>query len=89
MITPYQYDEMLKKSFINGVKSFVIVLFASYRKTFIFNLSDIDDQVKSGGPKSLNIKKQAKWNLPYIYVETIESRKQLLDYDFNQALKIF
>ncbi len=89
MITPFQHDEMLKKSEIEGVKSYIIVLFASHQKTFIFDLKDIENQVKSGGPKSLNIKKIANWKIPYISVNTIESKKQLLDYDFNQAKELF
>lgn len=89
MITEYQYTHMLEKSAISNVKSYVVVLFASYQKAFIFDIRDIDNQVKSGGAKSLNIKKQSKWTIPYIEIRTIQSRKQLLDYSFDQAKEIF
>lgn len=89
MITEYQYTHMLEKSAISNVKSYVVVLFASYQKAFIFDIKDIDNQVKSGGAKSLNIKKQSKWTIPYIEIRTVPSRKQLLDYSFDQAKEIF
>ena len=89
MITDYQYENMLKKSKINGVKSFVIVLFASYQRAFIFDIRDIDNQVQSGGAKSLNIKKIDKWTIPYTEIPTIASRKQLLDYDKEFANNFF
>lgn len=89
MLTDTQYDEMLKKSAIAGVKSYVIVLFASYQKAFILDIRDIDAQIKSGGPKSINIKKIDKWTIPYITIRTLNSRKQLKDYDPEQALEIF
>ena len=89
MITEYQHDEMLKKSKINGVKSLVIVLFASYQRAFIFNIIDIEHQVQTGGPKSLNIKKIEKWTIPYVEIPTTPSRKQLLDYDQNFATSYF
>lgn len=89
MITDYQHDEMMKASKMEGVKCYVVVLFASYQQAFMFDIRDIDYQVQSGGQKSLNIKKKDKWTLPYITVNTLPSRKQLLDYDFNQAKEIF
>lgn len=89
MISRYQHDEMLKKSKIVGVKSLVIVLFASYQRCFIFDIQDIENQIQGGGAKSLNIKKLDRWTIPYIEVRTLKSRQQLLDYDFNQACEIF
>lgn len=89
MISPFQHDEMIKKSKIANVKSYVIVLFASYKQAFIFDINDLEARVQSGGNKSLNIKKIDKWNLPYICIRTIHSRKELLDYDPSHALEIF
>lgn len=88
-ITEYQYDHMLEKSKIEGVTSYIIVLFASYQEAFMFNIQDIDEQIQSGGPKSVNIKKKDKWKLPYIALKTIPSRKTLLDYDPEQIKEIF
>lgn len=89
MITDYQHDEMLKKSKIAGVKSLVIVLFATYQRAFIFDIRDIEAQIQSGGQKSLNIKKIDKWTIPYKEIPTVPSRKQLLDYDTSFADSYF
>lgn len=79
MITEFQYKNMLKKSPISGVKCYVIVLFATYKRAFILDIRDIEkEQIE--GRKSLNIKKIDKWKIPYIEIETIPSRKELLDY---------
>ena len=88
-ISEYQYDNMLEKSKIAGVTSYIVVLFASYQRAFLFNIQDIDNQIQSGGPKSVNIKKMDKWTIPYIEIQTIPSRKALLDYNPVQAKEIF
>lgn len=85
-ISEKQYDGLLEKSQIAGVKGYVIVLFATYQRAFIFDIKDIDKQIKDGGPKSVNIKKIAKWTIPYIEIQTIPSRKQLLDYNPDQKI---
>jgi len=87
-ITEYQYTHMLEKAQIDGVKSYVIVLFASYQRAFIFDILDID-KLQQKGTKSVNIKKIAKWKIPYLEIQTIPSRKNLLDYNFNHAKEIF
>lgn len=89
MISPYQHDHMLEKAQIAGVKSYVIVLFASYQRAFLFDIRDIENQVQSGGKKSLNIKKIPQWTIPFIEVRTVPSKKQLLDYDQKFAEEIF
>lgn len=88
MLTEKQHDGMLEASKVNGVVSYVVVLFASYQRAFLINIQDIkkmEDQKK----KSLNIKKLNKWPIPYIEIKTIPSRKALLDYDFEFAKQIF
>ena len=85
MITDYQYDNMLKKSFITGVTCYVIVLFASYKRAFMLDIKDIARE-KGAGRKSINIKKIDKWQIPYIEIKTKPSRKELLDYDTNQDI---
>lgn len=89
MISPYQHDHMIEMSKITDVKSIVIVLFASYHRAFIFDINDIEKQVQSGGPKSLNIKKIEKWSIPYTEIPTVDSRKELLDYNGEFALHYF
>lgn len=79
MITDYQYENLLRKSQISEVRSYVIVLFATYQQAFILNIQTIDNIIKSG-KKSINIKKKLKWGFPYYEIPTIPSRKQLLDY---------
>ena len=88
MISPNQHEKMLKAAETSGVTSYVAVLFASYQRMFLLNIRDIAGSERVG-KKSLNIKKIDKWNLPYIEVRTIPSRKQLLDYDFKHAKEIF
>lgn len=79
MITDYQYESLLKKSQIRGCYGLIIVLFASYQRAFILKIQDIDKLINEG-KKSLNITKIDKWTIPYREIETISSRKQLLDY---------
>lgn len=88
MITDYQRDNMLKKSKIDGVRCYVIVLFASYRRAFVLDIRDIVE-LESHGKKSLNIKKIEKWTIPFKEIKTIPSRKSLLDYDFEDAKEFF
>lgn len=80
-ITDIQYKGLLKKSQIDGVFGYVIVLFASYQRAFILDIRDIDKQI-SQGSKSINIKKITTWSIPYIEIPTVaNNRKVLLDYD--------
>lgn len=85
MITEYQWEKLLKKSKVAGVKSYVIVLFATYKRAFILDIRDIEARSNSGH-KSLNIKKIEKWDIPFIEINTVPSRKELLDYDTNQTI---
>ena len=89
MISDYQRDHMLEKSDIEGVKCYVIVLFATQKRAFILNIKDIVDEM-SRGNKSINIKKVEKWTIPFKEIETIpNNRKVLLDYSFEAAKEIF
>lgn len=85
MITDFQFTHMLEKANIVGVRAWVIVLFASYKRAFILDIRDIDKE-KQAGRKSINIKKIDKWQIPYIEIETVPSRKELLDYGKQQCL---
>ena len=80
MITDYQYEHMYEKSHIAGVKAYVIVLYASHKRAFMFDIRDIHDARENRNIKSLNIKKIDKWTVPYQELATVPSRKQLLDY---------
>lgn len=79
MLTQTQHDGLLAKSNISNVFGIVIVLFASYKRAFIFDIRHIA-KLESEGIKSLNIKKIDKWVIPYQEIQTVPSRKQLLDY---------
>lgn len=79
MITPYQHDNMLKKSEIANVFGVVIVLFASYKRAFMIDIREIK-RLEDMGIKSLNIQKLAKWKCQWKELKTVPSRKQLLDY---------
>lgn len=80
MIRPNQMDGLLKKSRIPGCHGWFIVLFASHKRAFKFNATDIKELWDSG-VKSLNITKIAEWKIPYKELQTIPSRKELLDYN--------
>lgn len=80
MITENQMKKMSEKSDIDHVFSFVIVLFATHQRAFVFNIRDIK-RLQESDIKSLNIKKIDKWELPYKEISTVPNkRKELLDY---------
>lgn len=82
MISDNQHDKLLEKSKIKGVYAIVIVLFASYKRAFVFHIEDID-MLMQNGIKSLNIKKIDKWPEYFKYneIQTIpNNRKKHLDY---------
>jgi len=79
-ITDYQFDHLLEKSKIDHVHGIVIVLFATHKRAFIFDIRDID-RAKQDNIKSVNIKKLDKWKIPYREIKTIpNNRKKFLDY---------
>lgn len=79
MVTEYQWTNLLSRSKIDGVYGLVIVLFATHQRAFILDIQDLE-AAKQAGIKSLNIIKIAKWKVPYKEIQTVPSRKQLLDY---------
>ena len=80
-IQPHQFDGLMEKSKIQGCYGLVIILFATYKRAFILDISDIEKSINNG-KKSINIKKIDKWDIQYSEINTIPNqRKQLLDYD--------
>jgi hypothetical protein len=79
MISEYQYENLLLKSKIENVYGVIIVLFATAKRAFIIDINEIDRLSKLGN-KSLNIKKIDKWGIQYKEIETVTSKKELLDY---------
>lgn len=79
MLTQTQHDGLLAKSNIRHVYGIVIVLFATYQRAFVIDIREIK-RLEDKGVKSVNIKKIDKWELLYQEIETVPSRKQLLDY---------
>lgn len=80
MISENQYEGLLKKSCIPGVYGLIIVLFASHKRAFILDISEIE-KLKQVGKKSINIKKLDSWDMKYAEIQTIpNNRKKLLDY---------
>ena len=80
MLTEKQHDGLLEKSKIEGVFSYVVVLFATYKRAFLIDIKDIK-KLEEKDKHSLNIKKIDKWGIPYKEIMTVpNSRKQLLDY---------
>lgn len=79
MITDYQFKGLLEKSKIRNVYGVIIILFASEKRAFIIDINEINKLILTG-KKSINIKKINKWELKYREIQTIPSRKVLLDY---------
>ena len=79
MITDTQLNGLCNKAKISNVYGWIIVLFASHQRAFVFNATDIK-QCIDAGVKSINITKIDKWPLPYKELRTAPSRKLLLDY---------
>lgn len=91
-LSDYQRNGLCWKSTIPGCYGVVIVLFTTYKRAFIFNIKDIveltnpdnfditDPNASALKIKSLNIKKIDKWPIPYKEIQTIPSRKDLLEY---------
>lgn len=81
MIQEHQLEGLTKKSQIDGAFGWIIVLFATHKRAFRFNASDIKHLRDDLGVKSLNIKKIDKWDIEYRELQTIpNTRKKLLDY---------
>lgn len=89
MITDTQRCGLLSKSKIPYVMGIVIVLFAGHKRAFMLNIQDIQDLIDHN-TKSLNVSKMDKWQIPYVEIPTIDSRKNILDYtgDINQLSTI-
>lgn len=79
MITEYQYKSLLQKSKIQNVYGIIIILFAEKQRAFIIDINEIN-KLKSIGKKSINIKKIDEWGIEYTEIQTIPSRKAILDY---------
>lgn len=79
MITDYQYKNLLNKSMIANVYGVIVVLFAAEQRAFIIDINEIK-KLKSIGKKSINIKKIDEWGIKYTEIQTIPSRKVMLDY---------
>lgn len=79
MLTETQHDGLLEKSNISNVFGLVVVLFASHKRAFVIDIREIK-RLEDSDKKSLNIKKIDKWECKYAEIETVSSRKQLLDY---------
>lgn len=80
-ISETQYKGLLEKSKILGVYAVVIVLYASHKRAFAFDIQEID-KLSNLGIKSLNIKKLPRYGISYKEIRTIpNNRKQLLDYE--------
>jgi penicillin-binding protein-related factor A (putative recombinase) len=79
-ISEYQYKSLLEKSQIDGVFGLVVVLFASQQRAFIFDIRNIDYLQKEMNQHSLNIKKIDSWDIKYFEIQTVPSKKALLDY---------
>ena len=89
-LTNTQRNGLRLKSEIKGCYGIVAVLFVEYKRAFLFNIKDIadidpDKDIKADDKtflkiKSVNIKKIDKWEIPYWEIQTIPSRKDILEY---------
>jgi len=74
-----QYGGMFAKSRIHNVFGVIIVLFATYQRAFLIDIVEIE-KLRLSGKKSLNITKLNEWDIRYTEIQTVPSRKELLDY---------
>lgn len=81
-LTDVQRTGLRAKSKIKGCFGIVIVLFVEHKRAFIIDIRDITDDTPEANltVKSINVNKVDKWTIPYHEIETIPSRKQILDY---------
>ena len=90
-LTDVQRNGMRLKAEVKGAYGLVIVLFVEETRAFVFDIRDIAE-IDPNKPddaldktylkiKSVNIKKVAKWTIPFKEIRTIPSRKALLDYE--------
>ena len=79
MIRQNQMKSLCDVHPIKGCYGWIIVLFTTYKRAFRFNAVDIK-ALDDSGQKSLNIKKIDKWPIPYKELQTIPSRKEILEY---------
>lgn len=81
MIQQHQLDGLIQKSTIPGCYGWIIILFASHKRAFRFNATDIKNLIDTEGVKSLNISKIDRWKISYKEIRTIpNTRKTYLDY---------
>lgn len=80
MLSDTQYKGLLKKSMIPGCHGLVIALFATQQVAVILDIRDIQYLIEKKNKKSVNITKIGRWGIPYAQIETIPSRKKLLEY---------
>lgn len=81
-LTDVQRIGLRNKAKIKGCYGLVVVLFVEQKRAFIVNIKDITDDTPEANltVKSININKINKWEIPYWEIQTIPSRKQLLEY---------
>ena len=80
MITEHQRKNLLKKSKIDNVFGVVIVLFATQRRAFVFQIEDIQKEMDEKR-MSVNIDRIKNWKIPYVEIRTEPNpRKELPDY---------
>ncbi len=91
-LTDVQRIGLRNKSKIPGCFGLVVVLFVEQQRAFLINIKDITDDTSEANliVKSINIEKIDKWDIPYWEIQTIPSRKQILEYtgdlpDFSVA----
>lgn len=74
-----QYGGLLYKANIPYVYGVIAVLFVAHQRAFLLDICEIH-KTATAGQKSLNIKKLSTWPCRYREIQTIPSRKKLLDY---------
>jgi len=81
-LTDVQRIGLRKKANIKGCYGIVVVLFVEAQRAFLINIKDIADDTPEANliVKSINIKTIDKWEIPYWEIQTIPSRKQILEY---------
>lgn len=76
-----QFGGLLEKSKITNVFAVIVVCFSTHKRSFIFNINEID-RIYKEGKKSININDMS--GISYREIETIPNkRKKYLDFDYT------
>jgi penicillin-binding protein-related factor A (putative recombinase) len=83
-----QFGGLLEKSKIANVFAVIVVCFSTYKRSFIFDINEIDRIYKSDR-KSININDIGSSDIRYREIEIVHNkRKKYLDFDYRGEFEL-